>query len=155
MNGLLLGNDEIVARWTWATFKIVPVKYDMAVGIVNAQTGLVGAVLLHWWTGPNIYLGYYGPNTPTRGIARAICHLILDRFDVERLTVHVRKSNKRLTRWMVRMGAVYEGSCHHYLGKSDTAESTAIQYAVFRGNLERIAGWTRVREAELVNGKFS
>ena len=148
MRGLLLGSDEAVFKALCRIFNLFPIQYDMAIGIVE-DGALVGGVILHWWNGSNIYLDYYGPKTVTLGLIRALAELILERFDVARVTFQVHKNDKRLTRWFQhsQLGARYEGNINCFYGKEDRPKNIACQYALLRPQLERL-----VRRKELVHG---
>jgi RimJ/RimL family protein N-acetyltransferase len=136
VNGLLYGADEAVATWAFQRFNLTPFRYDMAIGIVNPSVGIVGAAFFYWWTGPNVYFGYYGPKTMRLGLMRSLAQTAIDQFDASRVTIRTKKTNKRFIKGLIKVGAQYEATCHRFYGKEDISENIAVQYVLFRAALE-------------------
>src|ERR1700689_4708079 len=102
--GLVIGEDSIVAQWAFSTFNFYPTPFNRALGIVNNDRIVVGAILLQNYNGTNIELSYYGPRTLSVGIARAIARLVMGEFNVSRVTVVTSKRNRRLMQSLSKFG---------------------------------------------------
>lgn len=131
---LVFDIDDRVAEWAWETFKMTPVRYDMAVGVIRDNT-LVGAVMFHAYSGPDIELSYYGPHTMTLGLARAMARVAVDYFGVSRVTARTSRKNKTMTRGIKKIGFQYEGIRKHGYGAED-----AVMFGLYGKNLARLAG---------------
>jgi hypothetical protein len=138
MKAILIGSDELVAKALFKVFNLVPIHFDMAIGIIEDGL-LAGGILLHWWTGPNIYLSYYGPDTVSLGLSRSIARIILEKFDVSRVTMHVHEKNKRLKKGLGKIGAIYEGKLRCFYGSEDRPMNAAAQYVILRPTIEWLA----------------
>jgi RimJ/RimL family protein N-acetyltransferase len=134
MKQLVYGHDEQIAAWTQNMFGVSPYKYDMAVGIIE-NGELVGSVMWHAFRGHDIEISYYGPKTMTLGIARECARVAIDHFGVSRVTARTAKSNKTMTRKVMKIGFEYEGIVHAGYGKQD-----AVMYGLYGKNLARLAG---------------
>ena len=136
MRRLLAGHDEDIAAWTFETFQMRPIHYEMALGIID-DNKIIGSVLWHAFRGHDIEISYYGPKTMTLGIARACAKLAMDHFGVSRVTARTARSNKAMTRGIKKIGFEYEGICHHAYGDKD-----AVMYGLYGHKLARLAGKT-------------
>jgi RimJ/RimL family protein N-acetyltransferase len=136
--GLLIGSDQEVSTWCFATFRLFPMRVDRALGIMNDDR-LVGAILLQNYNGSNIELSYYGPRTLTLGLARSIAKIVIAEFDAARATVITSKKNKRLTRALSKFGFKLEGIQRCYYGPSDCNRNTGVRFVLFRDGIEKIA----------------
>lgn len=139
-NGLLLGQDAQVAAWVHSTYRLFPMKYDMAVGIVSPEKILLGAFLLEHYNGVDVHLSYYGPGTPSLAIGRSIARIVALELNAARCTVVTSKRNKRLISKLIRLGFKMEGSQRRFYGHADNARNTAIRLVMFREGIDRWAG---------------
>src|SRR5882672_3075286 len=102
--GLLVDDDQIVAKWAYSTFNIYEQPINKAYGIVDTNGKLLGAILFQNFNGVNIELSYYGPRTLSSGIVRIIARTVLGHFKAGRLTVVTSRRNKRLIRALIKIG---------------------------------------------------
>ena len=138
-NGLLVGEDEIISNWAFSTFNIFKAPVNQAVGILNKDGKLVGAILFQNFNGVNIELSYYGPRTLSCGIIRAIARITVGCFNAARLTVVTSKRNKRLMQALLKIGFKLEGNQRCYYGHEDTPRNTGVRFAMFRPRLNELA----------------
>ena len=134
MKRLICGRDEEIAEWTFDKFHLRPVRYDMAIGIVD-DSELVGSVLWHAYNGDDIEISDYGPKTMTLGIARAMAKMAIDYWGVSRVSAKTARSNRKMTRGIKKIGFEWEGTKHCAYGDED-----AIMYGLWGKNLYRLAG---------------
>ena len=141
-NSLIIGDDNNVAAWAYATFKVYPMQFDRVYGILNEDRTLVGAIILNNFNGNNIELSYYGYKTLSAGIVRSLCRLGVAEFNPSRCTVLVPKRNKRLMRSLDRFGWKLEGVQRRFYGKQDNNRNTCVRFVLFRDQIDKIAGLT-------------
>ncbi len=137
--GLVIGSDEQVTAWAFSKFGIFDQPVNMAVGIAHPETGLVGAFFFHYYNGHNVELSYYGQNTVSSGIVRAMARITISKFNASRLTVMVRKKRKRLIKALPRFGFRLEGVQRRHFGPTDAPRDTGVRFVLFREDLERLA----------------
>jgi hypothetical protein len=148
MRGLLFGADAQVRAWAERRFGLRAVSCDKAIGIIRTDTQeLVGAALFQFYSGYDVHFSYYGPNTASAGIARAMALVAVRDFDAARVTVLTRRSHKRLIRWLTHVGFRLEGSQRCYYGRINAPRNAALRYALFRPELARLAGLARAARA--------
>lgn len=135
---VLFEHDEFVANWCWKEFNIFPMPVNMAIGILDTKNGakLVGAIFFYWYNGCNIEMDYYGPGTPTLGIARILATVALKKFNVTRATLRTWCANDYVIRGMKKLGFVEEGTEKDFFGAGRNAQRMVI----FRDGLIRLAG---------------
>lgn len=138
-NGLLIGQDNDIACWVFATWKLCPTKVDRGLGIVGPTGNLLGAILLQNFNGTNIELSYYGPRTISSGIVRSIARIIVLDFNAARVTVVTSKKNKRLMRSLQKFGFRLEGAQRRYFGHRDCSRNVGVRFVLFREELDKIA----------------
>lgn len=133
---LLLGHDESVAVWAFHHFRRIPTPYRLAIGVLNEQNLMVGAVLFQEYNGFNAELSYFGPKTMTLGMVRSLATIAVRELNVLRLTVRVPRRAKRLQRGVRKIGFVYEGlmPCFYGSAKGDAA----VILGMYRDKLERL-----------------
>lgn len=136
--GLLLDCDEQVAKWAFKTFNRFPMKVDRAFGIVD-NSELVGAALFSSYNSMNAELSYYGKNTVTPGIARALARIALYELHLARCTVIVPKRPSFLLKKLVKFGFRYEGVQRRHYGPTDSPKHTGCRFVVFREDIEKLA----------------
>ena len=138
--GLLIGEDQAVASWAFSTFNYFPTHVDRGYGVIGPDKTLKGAILLQNFNGTNVELSYYGPNTLSAGIVRAIARAIIAEFNAARLTVVTSKRNKRVMKALSRFGFAIEGSQRRYYGHRDCTRNTGVRFVMFHEKICRLAG---------------
>jgi RimJ/RimL family protein N-acetyltransferase len=128
-----------VADWAFRTHNLVPTKYDAAIGIAEPDGRLVGAILFQNFNGNNLELSYYGRRTLTPGIVKTVAQAAVA-YNPSRLTAVTGKKNRRLLRFLQRLGFKLEGAQRRYYGMRDCPRSTGVRLVMFREQLDRIAG---------------
>lgn len=131
--GLLFGQDMAVSQWTWGKFNIVPSAVQCAIGIVRNNQN-VGSVMFHEYSGYNIELSYYGPFTLTAGIVRTLARFVIERYNIERVTVRTNRNNTKLMRNLGRLGFKFEGVQKRFYGPFGDAAA----FVMFREDIERL-----------------
>jgi hypothetical protein len=144
VNGLLFGQDEVVARWAFTTHNFFPMQADMAIGIIAPPGHLVGAAIYQNFNGYNVDLAYYGHNTLTVGIIRTLARTTLAKFNPSRVTFLTSKKNRNIIRWLPKIGCKLEGVARCYYGSADNTRNTAMRFVLYRDALERLAGTRKV-----------
>jgi ribosomal protein S18 acetylase RimI-like enzyme len=135
-HGLLFGHDAAVAAWTWNEFRHRVMPVDAAIGIVRSRQ-LVGSAIFQNFSGYNVELSYYGPQTFSAGIAKSLARYALERFiGIDRLTMRTNRKNTSILKMFHRFGFKYEGTQVRYYGPF----GDAAVFMLFREDLERIGG---------------
>lgn len=150
--GIYLGHDQVVANWAFKTFHRFPMQVNRAFGIVENKDDkynpvLVGAILFQNFNGNNVELSYYGPNTFSLGIARAMARVVLGEFKASRVTIVTSKKNKRIMRALQKFGFKLEGVQRRYYGDRDCYRNTGVRFVMFREDIEKLAA-VRPRESK-------
>src|SRR6266849_4308867 len=140
-HGLLFGHDQAVAVWTFNDFRITPMPINAAIGIVRTNR-LIGAAIFQNFSGFNVELSYYGHQTFSAGIAKALARFTVERFNVDRLTMRTNRKNTSILKMFQRFGFKFEGVQHRYYGPF----GDAAVFVLFREDLERIAGLAKSKE---------
>src|SRR6266404_6338434 len=138
--GLLFECDDHVARWAFQTFGMPSMTFDKALGIVDKDGKIIGAVVFQCWNGFNVELSYYSLRpTLSAGIVRCLARYILFTFNASRVTVSTRRKNKILMRSLQRIGFKLEGAQQCFYGQRNCNRNTAIRFVMFRNRLEQLA----------------
>lgn len=137
-HGLLFGHDAAVAAWTWNEFKHRAMPVDAAIGIVR-NNQLVGSALFQNFSGYNVELSYYGPQTFSAGIAKTLARFAVERFNIDRLTMRTNRKNIAILKMFGGFGFKFEGVQHRYYGPF----GDAAVFVLFREDLERIGGLSK------------
>jgi RimJ/RimL family protein N-acetyltransferase len=137
--GLLFECDDAVASWLFAKLQRPVYTYDRAVGLLDSNSKMVGAVIFQNWNGPNIEISYYGKNTMTLGVIRYLARYTLDTFDPARLTAITSKRNRQFMKALQKLGFRVEGAQRCYYGKQDNNRNTGVRFVAFRDEIERVA----------------
>lgn len=140
-HGLLFGHDWAVATWTFNEFRMTPMHINAAIGIVR-NNHLIGAAIFQNYTGHNVELSYYGPQTFSAGIAKMLARYTVERFNVDRLTMRTNRKNASILKMFHRFGFKFEGVQHRYYGPF----GDAAVFVLFREDLECIAGLAKGKE---------
>src|SRR5262249_41634633 len=132
----LFGHDRAVAAWAFSKARWRPIQYHMAIGVLDDEEVIRGAVLFSGWNGSDTEVHYYGPGTLSRRILKEIAIIALKVLCVNRLTLHTRV--KSVARGVQKLGASYEGERPYYYGPTD--EDHAHQYAFFKPQMLEFTG---------------
>ena len=108
---------------------------NAAIGIVR-NNHLIGAAIFQNFSGHNVELSYYGPQTFSAGIAKALARYAVERFSVDRLTMRTNRKTASILKMFHRFGFKYEGMQHRYYGPF----GDAAVFVLFRERLEQIGG---------------
>lgn len=141
-NSLVIGDDDRIAAWVFQAYRINPFKYNRVYGVMSQDRILVGAIILHNFNGANLELSYYGTNTLSAGIVRALSRMALTEFNPSRCTLVISKRNKRLMRSLDRFGCKLEGVQRRYYGHIDMNRNTGVRFVLFKEQIEVLAGFT-------------
>jgi ribosomal protein S18 acetylase RimI-like enzyme len=140
-HGLLFGHDASVAAWAWNEFCLTPMPIDAAIGIIRLHK-MVGAAIFQNYSGFNVELSYYGPQTFSAGIARGLAQYALTRFNhLDRLTMRTNRNNSNILKMFQRFGFKFEGVQHRYYGPY----GDAAVFVLFKEDLKRI-GFAKDKE---------
>jgi RimJ/RimL family protein N-acetyltransferase len=153
MIGLVVGADEHVGAWLAKNYNVDARRCDYVLGLVDERRNICGAILWHFYTGLDVQIGYYGRNTLSPGIVRAIARVTAD-LNVSRATMVTSKTNKRLIRSLIKIGFEREGEQRRYYGHDDTRRSTAVRLVMFRPRIDQLAQKQKNKSRE-VNGHAS
>jgi RimJ/RimL family protein N-acetyltransferase len=137
--GLIIDNDQMIAAWAYDRFNIYPQPVNKAFGILDRYGNLIGGILFQNFNGCNVELSYYGPNTLTPGIVRAIARTAIEFFNAARLTVVTSQRNRRLIKSLLKIGFKLEGIQRCFYGHEDNKRNTGVRLAAFRDRLSRVA----------------
>jgi RimJ/RimL family protein N-acetyltransferase len=113
---LLSGNDQVIADWASKKWGKPIAPWYHAVGIINSEGILCGAITFHNMNGSSAELCYYGPKTFTRRILRELAHFCIDHLKLNRLTLSVPRKNKVLVKALSKLGFKMEGVLRHFYG---------------------------------------
>lgn len=146
---ILTGADIAVAKWVWETYQVRPINLDQALGVLDDDEKLVGAILLSNHNGFNIEFGYYGRDTLTLGLIRWLANYGLQK-DVSRVTIVTSKKNRSILKTLGNaksgLRAKLEGVSRSYYGQRDCPKNTAVRFALFRDDLVRLSAFRPHRE---------
>lgn len=146
-HGLIIDDDQQIAAWATATFKLFPIPANRVLGVANREGKLVGCVLLQFFNGANIELSYYGYRTVSIGIVCSVARIILTEFNVSRVTVVVPKRNRQLCSSVQKLGWKLEGAMRCHYGHKDNWRNTGLRYVMFRDQIEKLAALDNVKSA--------
>lgn len=141
-HGLLFGHDLPVATWTWNQFRLTPMHINAAIGIVRNHH-LIGSAIFQNYSGYDVELSYYGPQTFSAGIAKTLARYTIERFNVDRLTMRTNRKNVSIIKMFHRFGFKFEGVQHRFYGPF----GDAAVFVLFKEQLERIGGMAK-RDAQ-------
>jgi hypothetical protein len=127
----------MVAEWAFRTHDKLPFMVDRAIGIVDKGV-LVGAALFGSYNGCNANLSYYGKDTVTLGIIRALTRIALYELHLTRCTVIVPKRPSYLMKKLHRFGFRYEGVQRRFYGPTDAPRDTGCRFVIFREDMEKL-----------------
>lgn len=136
--GLLLDCDAQVSAWAFHTYNRIPMHIDRALGVVE-DGQLVGAALFSSYNSVNAELSYYGKNTVTVGIVRALARIALYELHLARCTVIVPKRPSFLLKKLAKFGFRYEGVQRRHFGPTNSPRHTGCRFVVFREDMEKLA----------------
>jgi hypothetical protein len=129
------GRDAIVGAWLFEVTKTHPMRFDMAVGIVDRDRRLVGAFMFTGFNGSEAEVHFYGPGTLTRGVWREMMRIAVVILRLNRLIIRTRKPS--MSRGIAKLGAVWEGTQRRVYGPSDSVEHRADCWVMFRETMAK------------------
>jgi hypothetical protein len=88
------------------------------------------------FNGCSVEMNYYGPGTPTLGIARILATIALRKFNATRGTLRTWCTNDHIVSGMKKLGFLEEGTERDFYGIGKDAQRLVI----FRDGLMRLAG---------------
>ncbi len=138
MTEIVAGQDERVGAWMFEQSGCRPMQFNMAIGLADGQGALVGGVMFTGFNGSDVEVHFYGPGTLKRRIVRLIFGLAIKAFDVNRVTVRTRKEH--MSRGVLKLGAIFEGTVRRLYGPTDEPKHAGLQYAFFRETIEKLSG---------------
>ena len=139
-NGLLIGHDQEVAAWAYATFRYFPVPVNRAYGIIGEDGVLKGAILFQNFNGTNVELSYYGPKTLSVSVIKTIARTVINEFHAARLTVVTSQRNRKLISRLNKMGFGIEGVQKRFYGHKDCRRNTGVRLVMFSEKFAKYAG---------------
>jgi RimJ/RimL family protein N-acetyltransferase len=142
MKGLLVGEDDVVARWAFETYKLFPFHINNALGIVDEDGKICGAILFHGFNGYNLEISYYGRNALTPAIVRAIGRVCSVEYNASRVTLVTSHVRKRFISKLMRIGFRLEGRQRCYYGVEDTKRNIGVRLVMFRDKINEIVRHT-------------
>jgi RimJ/RimL family protein N-acetyltransferase len=113
---LILGQDELLGRWVSEQIGRPFKMPDAAIGWVGSSGALVGACAFHNYEIHNIDLAVATVRPVTRGAIRAICHYVFAQLNCQRITIRMRKSDKRGIRSAHKLGFQFETTLDRWYG---------------------------------------
>jgi len=132
---LLFGHDQVVAEWCERKCGVKFKTLWKSIGAIDEEGRLIGAAVLHDLTQYDVELSFYGPNTLTMDMCRAIAWHCFIQQGLERISIHVRRSNRRLLKALPAMGWRWEGVKHHLFGNDK--KDDGILFGILRENAVR------------------
>lgn len=133
---LVLGCDDIVAKWAGEKLKIKILPPYSCIGWTRDGQSLCAAAVFNGFNGSNIDVTIYGPGCLTKGTIRAVFHYVFEQLKVNRITAMTARSNKRLQKILPRLGFKWEGISPMYYGPE--RRNDAIIYGLSK---ERAQKW--------------
>jgi RimJ/RimL family protein N-acetyltransferase len=130
---LVIGHDEIVGRWVSEKIGTVFYQPIATIGWVDARGDLVGGCAFHNYEIANIDLAVATTRPVTRGVIRAICHYVFVQLGCERITIRMRRSNKRGIKSAHKLGFVFEATLEKWF-----APENGVQLKMMRSNCKWI-----------------
>ena len=113
---LVFGQDEIVGGWVAGLIGRPFYQPISTIGWVDANGDLVGGVAFHNYEIANIDLAIAVTRPVTRGIIRACCHYVFIQLGCDRMTIRLRRSNKRGIRSAHKLGFKFECTLERWFG---------------------------------------
>lgn len=98
---------------------------------------MVGAFAFSGYNGSDAEVHFFGPGVLKRHIVREIFVVATEVLRLNRLTVRTRKDS--MSRGVVKLGAVHEGTMKRVYGPSDDTKHAAECYVFFRERMEILA----------------
>ncbi len=136
--GLLVDQDEYVAKCLFEHYKWPRFNYDKALGLINEEHKLVGAVLFSNYNGHNVEISYFGAKTMRLGIIRCLARYLLVQFDPSRVTAITSKKNRVFIRGLQKIGFKLEGVQRRHYGQADINRNVGVRFVMFREQLEKL-----------------
>lgn len=133
---LVFGADAQVAEWVSQRIGHIISPPYVAIGATDDDRTYCGGFVFNNWNGANIELTAALDVPLTRGVLRAIRHYVFVQSKATRLSVHTKRSNKRVRRLMPRLGFEFEGIAKRYFGP--TKADDAFVFAFYSDTTRKI-----------------
>lgn len=131
---ILTGHDAEVAAWVAGHLDADLYRIHSAIGVIedreDATSELIGGAVLHNWSKYDIEMSYFGPMTFSPNMGRAIAEAALA-AGVQRMTIRIRRSARRLGAHLMAAGWRYEGIQRRLYGPEKADD--AILYGMLAG----------------------
>ena len=116
---ILIGADQRVADFVAHATGDLMTNPFRTIGIWNERGRLVGGLCLNGYTGAGIELSGAGKAICLRSARQKLCDLVFGFLGCRRMSITVRKSNKRMRALAPRLGFKFEGIARAYYGNED------------------------------------
>jgi RimJ/RimL family protein N-acetyltransferase len=113
---ILTGHDDAVAQWVAGNLGVTIAPPYVSLGVLGADSVLIGGAVFSGYSGANIDVTIYGPRAMTRAAMRASFGYVFGQLRCERLTARCKRSNASMRRLMDRLGFKHEGTQRRYWG---------------------------------------
>ncbi len=130
MNRLLFDHDKAVAEWVSKKLDCEIHKVLAAIGVLDKEGVLVGGAVLHDHTRYDVELTYFGLNTFTPTMVRAIAYTVFVYARLNRVSLTIARKKKRLRKVVGKFGFSYEGIRRRYYGLGQGNDG--IQYGMLK-----------------------
>lgn len=145
---------------SWYFSKIDMPNYDIlsiycAMGVLDSKTNtLKGAVIFTHYNYNNIELHAYAPGCLTAKTWRTVLRFVFKQLRVQRLTTMTNRGNRKLLRYLPRLGFKYETSLKRFYGID--SKQDAIVHVIFKEDAEGLLhGWRRRAGTDQSSGRDS
>lgn len=118
MTQLLFGHDAEVLGW-YDTKRFRDATFDYAVGIIDSDMVLCGALLIKASNSNTAALTIYNEGASLAAIARPFFRTFFNEF--YRLEIRTQRSNKAIKKAAPKMGFKFEGVARDFYGPGDDA----------------------------------
>jgi RimJ/RimL family protein N-acetyltransferase len=113
---LVFGQDDFFGQWIAEKIGRPFKAPDATIGWIDEQGRIAGAVAFHNYEIHNIDLAVAAARPVTRGVIRAICHYVFAQLECDRITIRMRKSDKRGIRSAHKLGFTFETTLERFYG---------------------------------------
>lgn len=130
MNRLLFDHDKEVSLWVGKKLDVEFHKVLAAIGVLAKDGTLIGGAVLHDHTRYDVELTYFGLNTFTPTMVKAIAYTIFVYHKLTRVSLTIARKKKRLRKVIGKFGFSYEGIRRRYYGLGQGNDG--IQYGMLK-----------------------
>lgn len=132
---LLFNHDKTVADWCATKANTQFNSLLCAIGYLDDDGNLIGAAVFHDAGKYDVELSFYGHGTLTLDMCKAIAWVAFIKYRMERVSIHVSRSNKRLLTMLPKLGWTHEGIRRHFFGPYKRDD--AIMFGMLRAEASR------------------